>query len=94
MVNKNRQDLVEYICNQLEGYTQEQVDKMTDHLLEDMLFLAMSGRPVHLTNLGQLKQVEKTARVGRNPKTGDLHEVRARKRIVFSFVRKLRKKEI
>ncbi|MDR8523820.1 HU family DNA-binding protein [Shewanella fidelis] len=94
MVNKNRQDLIEYICNQLDGYTNEQIDKMSDHLLDDMLCLAMSGRPVHLTNLGQLKQVEKTARVGRNPKTGDLHTIRARKRIVFSFVKKLRKKEI
>ena len=92
-MNKTRKDLAEYVRQRVEGYTVNEMQAMTDGLLEDMLILAKEGRVVAMTNLGQLKQVTKTARPGRNPKTKEKCIIPARKRLLFSFVSKLTFKE-
>jgi nucleoid DNA-binding protein len=92
-MNKTRKDLAEYVSHSIDGYTLNQVKAMTDSLLEDMLLLAKEGRVVQMTNLGQLKQVTKKARLGRNPKTKEECIIPARKRLYLSFLPRLNAKE-
>ncbi|WP_394230738.1 HU family DNA-binding protein [Shewanella colwelliana] len=92
-MNKTRRDLAKYVRLRTEGYTTNEMQAITDDLLEDILTLAMEGRVVSIKNLGQLRQVTKTPRPGRNPKTKVECIIPARKRLVFSFVPKLTFKE-
>lgn len=93
-MNKTRMDLAEYVNQRVTtGRTTKKMKAITDDLLEDILTLAMEGRVVGIKNLGQLKQVTKTARPGRNPKTKVECIIPARKRLIFSFVPKLTFKE-
>lgn len=92
-MSQKRLDLARYVHERTEGYTLKEIQGMTDGLLEDILALAQDGRVVSLKNLGQLKQISKAARMGRNPKTKEEHLIPARKRLTFSFSPKLTHKE-
>lgn len=91
--NQTRSDLVAFIQQNMAEYPAYQVKEMVNFLLNDIVALAMQGRPVVFTNLGALKQVVKRGGLARNPRTNEPHPMSPRKCLTFKFVSKLTYKE-
>ena len=87
--NLTRSDIAQYVEGKMPHLTTDKTLKMVKFLLDDMMERAQEGREVHLAGFGKLKQVTKTERIGRNPKTGEPHIIPARKRLTFVFSNRL-----
>ncbi|WP_169915732.1 HU family DNA-binding protein [Shewanella psychrophila] len=84
-MTKTKKDLVVRVKQDIPKYQANQLKEMTDFLLNDIVEIAKSGYVVSLKNLGNIQQIHKAARPGRNPKTGEDVLIAARSRISFKF---------
>jgi nucleoid DNA-binding protein len=62
----------------------EQARKAVDAMLEGITQALKNGESISIRNLGTFKCVERKARQGVNPRTGQKIEIKARKAVRFS----------
>ena len=67
----NKQELVKSATSKIEGATQKDVAIVLDSILESIKEELVSGGKVQLMGFGSFETVERAARTGRNPKTGE-----------------------
>ena len=58
-------------------------EKVTNEMLNIIIEGLNTQRLVKITGFGTFKILEKKQRIGRNPKTGQTHEIKARRTVVF-----------
>lgn len=75
----NKTDLIKNVSAQIEGATQKDVAVIVDTVLETIVNTVASGEKVSLAGFGNFEVAERTARKGRNPKTGEPLEIAASK---------------
>lgn len=65
-------------------------DEMVSFLFQEIAREAESGSQVKLGGIGVFYFRDKSRRRGRNPKTGDEHEIKARRKLCLSLCTRLR----
>ena len=75
----NKTELVKNVAGQIDGATQKDVAVLVDIVLETIVNTVASGEKVSLAGFGNFQVVERAARMGRNPKTGEALEIAASK---------------
>ncbi|MDR1910483.1 MAG: HU family DNA-binding protein [Holosporales bacterium] len=67
-----------------------QAEEFLETMLEEIGSALASGESVKLTNFGTLKLLKKKSRMGRNPKTLQMAEIKARRVVLFRPSSKLK----
>ena len=82
-------DIIEYLSDkyQLSKYDTK---KVVANFLEEIRLSLESGQDVKLSGFGNFELRDKSSRPGRNPKTGDVVPVSARRVVTFKPGQKLR----
>ena len=74
----NKSELIASIAAK-EGYTKTAVANVIDAFLEETKLSVQKGDPVQLIGFGTFENRERSARTGRNPRTGEKIEIPASK---------------
>tara|TARA_B100000965_G_C19239286_1_gene603630 strand:- start:44 stop:346 length:303 start_codon:yes stop_codon:yes gene_type:complete len=74
------------------GTSKSKIDKITQDIIESFIEILLSENKINITNFGKFILKNKKKRVGRNPKTGKLHEISERKVVNFKVSQLLNKK--
>ncbi len=82
-------DLSESLFLEL-GLNKKESKELVESFFSTILDLLEEGHPVKLSNLGNFDLRDKDARPGRNPKTMEIKEVKARRVVTFHAGQKLK----
>lgn len=85
----NKQELIDAIAAST-GETKRSVTAILEALSEQTTAALQSGEEVTLHGLGKLKPVDKAARTGRNPQTGEPVAIEARTNVKFTAAKALK----
>jgi integration host factor subunit alpha len=77
-----KNDLVESLCRELD-FSKKEVQELVETLFEMIKESMANGNSIKLPGFGNFNIVNKNARVGRNPKTGEKVTITARQVISF-----------
>ncbi len=77
-----RNDLAIKLRNQF-GFTAAQSGKLVDLIFDEICEALINGEDVKIAGLGTFRILDKAARIGRNPKTGESAIVTARRVTAF-----------
>lgn len=83
--------MVEALCEQF-GWSKFDAKQMVELFFEEMRVLLASGRSIKLSRFGNFILRDKSERPGRNPKTGEVVPVLARRVVTFKPGLKLKEK--
>jgi integration host factor subunit alpha len=83
--------LVDALCNTL-GFTRPDAKHLVELFFENICDELAEGQHVRLSGFGNFILRDKTARPGRNPKTGEIIPVTARRVVTFKPGSKLKEK--
>ena len=86
----SKKDIANGLVRKLE-ITHAQALQLTNDFFDQIQATLVSGEEVKLSSFGNFVIREKTARPGRNPKTGEAVEISARKVVNFKAGPKLKK---
>ena len=86
-----KSDLVDGLCNEL-VISKNDAKSIVDDIFEELRIALESGDSVKITNFGNFEVREKSARPGRNPKTGEEVPVSARRVVTFKAGQTLKQK--
>ena len=79
--NLKKEDLIKNLNNKL-GYSSNYSKKLINDLIDILITNVITGKLI-LKNLGTFKLINKSERIGRNPKTKEEFKITARKTISF-----------
>ena len=82
MATITRSDLALSLRNKF-GFTTAQSGKLVDVIFDEICESLVNGEEVKFAGFGTFKILDKSARVGRNPKTGEIAIVTARRVVTF-----------
>ncbi len=85
-----KQDLISYLIQKLH-YTHREAFAHVDGFIDTFTELLVTGNHIKMSYLGDFVLQDKTARPGRNPKTGQDHKIAARRVVKFHPAAKLKK---
>ncbi len=89
--NLTRKDLAKEI-NEKMGFSQRQAGELVDTVFDRLKDTLLSEESVKLVQFGTFNVRKKSARIGRNPRTGDTMEIRKRSTVTFKPSKGLREK--
>ena len=84
-----KSDIVEDLNNEI-GLNKREAKELVDMFFNDIKNLLSEGHDVKLSGFGNFQLRNKSARPGRNPRTGENVEVSARKVVTFKSGQKLK----
>ena len=84
----NKFDFISVLAEK-HGMTKAEADRVIDTVVDAISGALIAGDKVALSGLGTFSVVERNARVGRNPKTGETLEIPAKKAVKFKVGSKL-----
>ena len=70
-------ELVKAVASKIDGATQKDIAMVIDTLMEEIKSVVASGDKITLTGFGTFETVERAARIGRNPQTGETMTISA-----------------
>ena len=82
MATMTRNDLATILRDKF-GFTATQSGKLVDVIFDEICESLINGEEVKFAGFGTFKILDKSARVGRNPKTGEIAIVTARRVVSF-----------
>lgn len=85
-----KQDLIAHLIQKLH-YTHREAFAHVDGFIETFTELLSTGHHIKMSYLGDFVLQDKTSRPGRNPKTGENHDIKARRVVKFHPAAKLKK---
>ena len=85
----NKSELIERVA-ELTGMTREEATRAVNAILEEISQTLSQGGSVNLLGFGKFSAIRQAARMGRNPKTGEEIEIRAKFRPKFQAGKVLR----
>ncbi len=89
MATLTKADMVEHLMNKL-SLTKQEARKLVDDFFNEIAQNLANGREVKLSGFGNFYLNDKSARPGRNPKTGEAVEISARRVVSFKAGQKFR----
>ncbi len=72
------------------GMPKKQADAVLTHVVESLVTHLKSGNRVRIGGLGILEVKKRAARMGRNPATGEVIEIKASKKVAFRPAKELK----
>tara|TARA_Y100000768_G_scaffold159662_1_gene119313 strand:- start:351 stop:647 length:297 start_codon:yes stop_codon:yes gene_type:complete len=84
-------DIIEHLYNDL-GLNKSECKVLVEDFFEEIKNSLINNEDVKLSGFGNFELLEKKARPGRNPKTGEEVTISARRVVTFRAGNKLRKK--
>jgi integration host factor subunit alpha len=84
-----KRDLINQLAQKLD-YSQPEARSHVDAFVESIIEILANGNHLKISHLGDFIQQDKSARPGRNPKTGEPYEVSARRVVKFHSGYKLK----
>jgi DNA-binding protein HU-beta len=85
----NRRDLVKAIAAQTE-VDAKTVDAVLKGFTDVTTAVVSKGEPVAITGFAKFSKVERAARMGRNPATGEAIKIKASKKVAFRASKELK----
>ncbi len=85
----NRRDLVKAIAAQTE-VDAKTVDAVLKGFTDVTTAVVSKGEPVAITGFAKFSKVERAARMGRNPATGEAIKIKASKKVAFRVAKDLK----
>lgn len=85
----NKTELIKNVA-EVTGKTQKETREVVESVLEAMAETLAEGEEVNIHGFGKFKVVERPARQGRNPKTGEAIEIPARNALKFKPASRLK----
>ncbi len=85
-----KQDLISHLIQKLH-YTHREAFAHVDAFINTFTDLLVGGNHIKMSYLGDFILQDKTARPGRNPKTGEAHRISERRVVKFHPAAKLKK---
>ena len=82
-------DIIEYLSDKYQ-LSKNEAKKVVENFFEEVRISLESGHDVKLSGFGNFELRNKASRPGRNPKTGDVVAVSARRVVTFKPGQKLR----
>ena len=82
-------DIIEYLSDKYQ-LSKHDTKNVMENFLEEIRSSLESGHDVKLSGFGNFELRDKSSRPGRNPKTGDVVPVSARRAVTFKPGQKLR----
>lgn len=78
----NKKIMAEGLCDEL-GLSKSEAQSLVDAFFDEIKHALIAGEPVKLSGFGNFKLLNKAARPGRNPKTGQSVRITARRVVIF-----------
>ena len=88
--NLTKKDISKKI-NLKSGFSTLYIDKITDDLI-NFLKINIKKNGIIIKNFGSFKTINKSERIGRNPKNKKIYKISARKSLIFTPSNSLKKK--
>jgi DNA-binding protein HU-beta len=85
----NKNDLIETVAKEFE-LTKTYARDLIDHIFETISEAANKGEEVAIFGFGKFKVVERNARTGRNPRTGESIKIAASKNLKFEAAKNMK----
>ena len=89
MATITKLDIIEYLSDKYH-LSKQDTKNVVENFLEEIRLSLESGQDVKLSGFGNFELRDKSSRPGRNPKTGDVVQVSARRVVTFKPGQKLR----
>ena len=89
MATITKLDIIEYLSDKYH-LSKQDTKNVVENFLEEIRSSLESGQDVKLSGFGNFELRDKSSRPGRNPKTGDVVPVSARRVVTFKPGQKLR----
>lgn len=89
MATITKLDIIEYLSDKYH-LSKQDTKNVVENFLEEIRLSLESGHDVKLSGFGNFELRDKSSRPGRNPKTGDIVPVSARRVVTFKPGQKLR----
>lgn len=89
MATITKLDIIEYLSDKYH-LSKQDTKNVVENFLEEIRSSLESGHDVKLSGFGNFELRDKSSRPGRNPKTGDIVPVSARRVVTFKPGQKLR----
>ncbi|HHF4683774.1 MULTISPECIES: integration host factor subunit alpha [Haemophilus] len=89
MATITKLDIIEYLSDKYH-LSKQDTKNVVENFLEEIRLSLESGQDVKLSGFGNFELRDKSSRPGRNPKTGDIVPVSARRVVTFKPGQKLR----
>ncbi|AJO90535.1 integration host factor subunit alpha [Haemophilus influenzae] len=89
MATITKLDIIEYLSDKYH-LSKQDTKNVVENFLEEIRLSLESGQDVKLSGFGNFELRDKSSRPGRNPKTGDVVPVSARRVVTFKPGQKLR----
>ncbi|EOX4860159.1 integration host factor subunit alpha [Haemophilus influenzae] len=89
MATITKLDIIEYLSDKYH-LSKQDTKNLVENFLEEIRLSLESGHDVKLSGFGNFELRDKSSRPGRNPKTGDVVPVSARRVVTFKPGQKLR----
>lgn len=89
MATITKLDIIEYLSDEYH-LSKQDTKNVVENFLEEIRLSLESGQDVKLSGFGNFELRDKSSRPGRNPKTGDVVPVSARRVVTFKPGQKLR----
>ncbi|ALF87431.1 MULTISPECIES: HU family DNA-binding protein [Ralstonia solanacearum species complex] len=84
-----KQELIKHLADKAE-VTKGKAEDLLNALTETILDTVRAGNELTITDLGKFGSVERAAKTGRNPKTGDVIAIAAKRAPKFSAAKALK----
>tara|TARA_E500000075_G_scaffold15307_1_gene11975 strand:+ start:175 stop:471 length:297 start_codon:yes stop_codon:yes gene_type:complete len=84
-------DIVEHLHDEL-GLNKSECKQLVEDFFQEIRDSLINNEAVKLSGFGNFELIDKKARPGRNPKTGEKVTIKARRVVTFRAGNKLRKK--
>ncbi|MCF6289644.1 MAG: integration host factor subunit beta [Desulfobacterales bacterium] len=85
-----KRDLINKVTAQLDGYLKKDIEQVIDIILETMADALNQGRRVEIRGFGSFAVRQRKARKTKNPKTGTIMDIPARKTLHFTMSKSLK----
>ena len=83
-------DVIDYIADNVEGISKRQAAQAFESVIEAIVMHLEKGDRVQVPVLGSFSVIERAARTGRNPKTGESIHIEASKNVRFKAAKELK----
>ena len=88
-INLTKKDLVNLVYMQL-GFSKQISENLIDDFFQTIIDNLLKEKSLKISNFGTFSIRQKKSRLGRNPKTGKIFEVKARKTVAFYPSKKIK----
>ena len=85
-----KRDLVNIVSNEMQGYLKKDIDQAVEIMMETIIDALAENRRVEIRGFGSFSVRQRKARTTKNPRTGKVMNIPARKNIHFTMSKSLK----